>query len=421
MNRTAKLAIKIGLPVLILLGAGGMTARLIASREEPEKTDKQQKAVLVDTQTLERRAHKLDVRASGTVIPARQTDIQPQVGGRVTWLNDSLVPGGIVSEGERLVQIDRSDYQLAVDQQETALQQAKAQLELEEGQQEVAQREWKLFQKEANKQADSDYDPSLALREPQLKSAKAQVEAAKSRLEQARLNLRRTSVAAPFDGFIRQESVEEGQLVGTQSRLATLVGTDAFWVRLSLPTHMIGYIDIPTVNAQEGSMATVHYSLGDRQIEREAQVIRLLGDLDPAGRMARVVVEIDDPLGLGQMEKAGNKTRGIPLLLDAYVDVLIEGNTTEEMVEIPRRALHNGDEVYLYEDGKLAIRTVEIGWRRPDSVLVRSGVGEGAELIVSPLPQPVEGMRLKIGSNDEPTTSDDSTETAPKTEGTTEE
>jgi hypothetical protein len=134
-----------------------------------------------------------------------------------------------------------------------------------------------------------------------------------------------------------------------------------------------------------------------------------------------VLVEIDDPLGLDNMKETESNTRGIPMLLDAYVDVLIDGNTTEEMVEIPRQALHNGNEVFLMEEGKLAVRTVEIGWRRPDSVLVRSGVDQGAELVVSPLPQPVEGMRLKTKAEASSTGDEAATENTPKTEGTTDE
>ena len=394
MTRTARLALKIGIPILILAGAGGLTAKLIASREEPEREEAEQQAVLVETAKVERAEHRLDVRANGTVVPARQVVLQPQVSGRVVEIDADLVPGGIVKEGERLVQIDRSDYEIALEQRQTALAQARAQLEIEKGQQQIAEREWKLFKEQAEKLSAID-DPSLALRRPQLNSAKAQVDSAKSQVKAAKLNLERTSVEAPFDAFVRSENVEVGQLAGQQSQLATLVSTDAFWIRLSVPTNKIPYIDIPGVNAEKGSEATVRYRAGENKIDREARVIRLLGDLDPAGRMARVLVEIDDPFAIEEMADNGRKNRGLPLLLDAYVDVRIEGNRKKELIEVPRRAVRNGDQVYVVRDGKLAIETVEIAWRRPKTLLVASGIDDGATVVVGLLPQPVEGMLLK--------------------------
>ena len=402
MTRSTKIALKYGLPILILLLAGGFTARLISQREPPAREEVEAKPVLVEASTVQRKEHRLDVRASGTVIPARQTTVQPQVAGRVVWVNDSLVPGGVVKEGERLVQIDRSDYQLALEQQQNALEQARAQLAIEKGQQDVAKREWELFKKQAEEVVDPESDPSLALRKPQLESARAQVEAAKSRVKRAKLDLQRTRVDAPFDAFVRDESAEIGQLAGTQSQLATLVSTDAFWIRLSIPTGTIKRIDIPGVNADEGAEATIHHTVDGETIERRGQVIRLLGDLDPAGRMARILVEIKDPLGLAEMQKNDEDLRGVPLLLDSYVDVRIEGNTTEKLIEIPRRSVHNGNETYVIRDGKLAIEQIEIAWRRPNTVLVRSGIDDGATIVTGPLPQPVEGMPLEPAAQTKP-------------------
>jgi RND family efflux transporter MFP subunit len=402
MSRNTKLALKVGLPILILVAAGGLTATLMASREAPEQSEPEEQAALVETRTVERREHRLDVRASGTVIPARQVQLQPQVSGKIVDVHPAVEPGGLVDKGEQLVQIDRSDYQLAVEQREAAVEQASAQLEREKGKQQVAQREWELFKEEAEKLTGEKQDPSLALRKPQLMSARAQVESAKSQLESARLNLERTSIEAPFDALVRDQSAEVGQVAGTQGPVATLVSTETFRVRLSMASDKIPQIDIPNVNAEKGSEAMVYYEVGDQKIEREARVMRLLGDLDPAGRMARVLVEIVDPLGLENIEgDAPNQIRGMPLLLDAYVDVQIEGNETRELIEIPRKAVRNGYQAYVVDDGKLAVEEIEIVWRRPDTVLVSSGLEDGERVVTGPLPNPVEGMPLKIESGDE--------------------
>jgi RND family efflux transporter MFP subunit len=329
------------------------------------------------------------VPAKGTVIAAREVAIQPQVAGELVMVNTNLVPGGIVGAGETLVKIDPRDYRVAVEEAQTALAQAQAELKLEQGRQKIAEREWELFKGEASPSRDA----ALALRQPQLESAQAAVEAARARLERAQLNLQRTTVVAPFDAFVRSESAEVGKFVLPQTMLATLVGTEAFWVRASVRMDDVGNIDIPGVTATSGSPVTIRYDAGGVPIERAGRVTRLFGDLDPAGRMARVLIEVRDPLVI---DPDVSRRPRVPLLLDAFVDVEIEGNQARELIEVPREAIHEGNEAYVFTPaGTLEIQPVEIAWRLPKTVLVSRGLEEGQRVVVSRIPTPVEGMKLR--------------------------
>ena len=78
------------------------------------------------------------------------------------------------------------------------------------------------------------------------------------------------------------------------------------------------------------------------------RVLRLLPNLDPAGRMARVLVEVDDPLGL-RGEGSGDSD-GLPLFADSFVHVEIEGRSVIPAIEIPREWLHEGHRVYVMTD-----------------------------------------------------------------------
>ncbi len=400
-------------PLLILGGGIGLASLLFASREEPEKSDPEQKAVLVETRTVERGTHRIDVDAQGTVVPARQVQLNPQVSGRLVDVHDNLQTGGLVRKGETLAQIDRSDYALTVEQRETNLAEAKANLDIEQGQQVIAKEEWELFQQQVES---ADIDSSLALRKPQLQQARVRVEAAEANLKQAQLNLSRTAVEAPFNAVVRDESSEIGQLVNAQTSLATLVGTDEFWVRVSIPVERIPDISIPGVNATEGSPVDIRYSIGRKTIERQGRVLRLQSDLDPQGRMARLLVTVDDPLQLETLDEAQKTdptagTRGIPLLLDAYVDVHIRGSRTEPLIEVPRQAIRNGDQAYVVDDDDtLDIRSVEIAARRPDTLLIRSGVNDGDPLVLSPIASPIQGMSLRTTTADDPDLSPDPNE-----------
>lgn len=375
------------LPVLILAGAFVVAAILVATRPVPEQHAVEDKGTLVATIAAATATHALRVAAQGVVIPAREIMLQPQVGGRVIYVSPNLVPGGFVDTDEVLFRIDPTDYELAVATQKTSLAEAEAAFSLEQGRQQVARKEWTLFEDAAAGQQ----DPSLVLREPQLRSAEAKVAAARAQLRQAQLNLRRTSVAAPFSAIVRSESIDIGQTVNSQSQAARLVGTGSFWVRASVPMDQLAYIDFQG-GAGKGSPARISYDLGRDFIRRDATVVRLLGDLDQAGQMARVLIEVADPLGRDSGQA--------PLLLDSYVDISIQGNAMLEAVEIQRAWLHNGNYVYVMQGAQLSIREVTVGWSRPETVLVVSGLVDGDAIVTTPIKAAVPGMKLRTASQE---------------------
>lgn len=400
MKRIARLAV----PVLIIV-LGVVAARvLVATKPKPKRAPKSERVALVEVEQFTPHSAQTVVTANGQVIPSKRVVLTPQVGGKVIWTNEQLIPGGHVKKGATLVRIDPRDYHVAVQQREAELNRARLELEVERSRQSVAQREWEIFARTDNGagtptpdtagKADAGGEEdlgSLALREPQLRTAQVQVKAARSATERAQLELNRTTLTAPFDAVVQMESVDVGQVVGPSSQIATLLDTSAFWVQVSIPIERLTQIAIPGVNATEGDAVKVVQDVGDTSIVREGRVLRLLGDLDPVGGMARLLVEIRDPLGLGAEEP------GLPMLVGAFVRVEIQGRTLDGVYEIPRSALREGDRLFVMnEDDKLEIRDIKIAWGRAHSVLVRNGINERDRVIVSRVATPVEGTALRV-------------------------
>ena len=86
-------------------------------------------------------------------------------------------------------------------------------------------------------------------------------------------------------------------------------------------------------DGSKGSEVTVIQKAGSDSVSRKGHVIRLLGDLDTNGRLARLLVEVDDPLNLK------NKEAQLPLLLGSYVTVEISGKSMDNVAELPRSAV----------------------------------------------------------------------------------
>lgn len=372
--------------IIVIIVIGVVAARyLIKTKPRVSKRPAERTASLVTAVPLQSQSQKVRIIAMGTVIPSREIVLKTPVGGEIISLEENFTPGGILQEGAALLQIDPRDYELALQQKERVLSDAGYASKIEQGRQDVAQREWDLLYGEnGGKETESD----LALRKPHLEKVQADIKAARADLELAKLNLSRTRVAAPFNGLVLNKYVDKGAFVAPQEKLADLVGTDEYWVQVSLPPDRLQWLKIPRANDETGSPVRVFY----RQGIRDGQVIRLLGNLTKEGRMARLLVSVPDPLGLS------SKDRDIePLILGEYVRVEIEGEELQEVFPIPRTALRNDREIWLADrEGKLAIRPVEIIWRDETQVLVRDGLQSGDLLIISNLAVPVDGMAVRV-------------------------
>ena len=371
--------------LLIAVGIGGARF-LIATKPKVSKRPPEKMAPLVRTAALQAENYTFNIPAMGTVIPARETGLEVPASGEVIYVHPELTEGGMLAKGTKILQVDPKDYELALHQKRRALADAEYAYKLEQGHQDVARQEWSLLY--GDKPMDEG-ESDLALRKPHLEKVKVEIEAARAELEQAEINLKRSTLTAPFNALVLNSYVEQGSQVSSQERLADLVGTDNYWVQVSLPLDRLKWIQVPNGEQAEGSVVKIFYRTDNVKI---GKVIRLLPDLSKEGRMARLLIEVNDPLDL-----KAKKEKQPMLLIGEYVRVSIEGEELQNVFQVPRSALHNDSEVWIVnEEGKLSIRPVKTIWRDQGSVVVSDGFKSGENLVISDIAAPVEGMDLRI-------------------------
>jgi RND family efflux transporter MFP subunit len=380
------------LPLAVLAGGIIGAVRLYETGPKARRKIPRKNAALVQVQEITRNDTHANIKVMGTVVAAREIVLQPRVSGEVVKISPKWEPGGQLEAGEFILQIDPEDYELAVEQARSAVAQARYELKLEQGHQDIARREWELL--DVKKDA-SELDRELALRKPHLKHAQAKLDAAQANLKQAQLDLDRTMVKAPFNCLVTAENIDLGAQVSPQTQLGTIVGTDEYWVRASVPVDQLQWIRFPESEGTPGSPAVVqqHLDTGS-QSKRRGHVVRLMGDLEQQGRMAQVLISVPTPLKMDEAE-----ADGVPLLIGSYVNVNIRGKKIENVIPLPRTALREGNEVWIMsEDNKLDIRKVRFVWRNRDTVFVRNNIHAGERLVISDLAAPIEGMGLALSS-----------------------
>ena len=373
----------LALPVTVIAAGFFIAFALVETAPKAERKAPEPQALLVDAVEITLRDVRVRVQGMGPVTPAREVEVRAQVGGEIVELSDELIPGGLFREDDPLLRIEPKDYELVVRQRRSEVAEAERDLKLELGQQEVARREYELLG-----EVITDEDRELVLRRPQLASARLRLAAAEAALEDAELDLARTAVKAPFNAFVRDKHVDVGEIVATTTPLVTLVGTDEFWVEISLPVDDLRWLEIPRRGDARGSPVEIHATGG----KRKGHVARLAGDLEPEGRMARIIVSVSDPMALdpGREDEPG-------LLIGAYVRAEILGKRIEQVAPLARGLVREGGVVWVIDENEtLEIRPVDIVYRGREQVIVAGGLQEGDRVISTDLPAAVAGMPLRL-------------------------
>lgn len=393
MKKIIVLIIQLALSMLIIGGAilGGKF--IISHKKVAQKSENVSIPPIVEVLRAKKAILPVFIKATGTVVPSKEVIIKPQVGGEIIWISSKCAPGKFVEKGDILFKIDSQQYKMAVENQKGQLAKTVFEFDLEKGRQIVARREWQLVGSKNKHLAAED----LALRKPHLANVEASLKSARSALARAELEVERCTIRAPFKGVVTEKFSDQGQIISAGSQLLKLVSRESFWVYATVPVSQIDKLaqnpsssnlisDDNPVN-YSGVRAKVIEVLGERTIVKEGTLLDVLPDLQQDGRLARVLIEVKDPL----------ESSHLPLLLYSYVNVEIDAKPIADSYLIPRRAVREGDRIWIADENlQLQFRKVAILWRKETEVIVRDGIAENDAIITSLISSPVPGMKLRI-------------------------
>lgn len=381
--------VRVGLPLIILASAVAVTALLMGTKPRAEKRPPTDTAPLVRWEAARKSDHPVTVTAMGTVLAASQIELAARVGGQVEWISSNLIPGGRFKKGEPLLKLDKADLTLALDEARGKVQQARADLALEQGNQDVAQKELALMEATTGHKVKNQ---ALALRKPQLAKAKANLALAAADLDKALLDLSRSELHAPFDGLVISRSAPVGTLVAAGQKVATLVADAAWWVEATLPVADLAWLTLPGPTGGPGSRARI---LTRNGAAFDGHLLQILGDLSADSRMARILIEVPAPM------KQAEALNAPPLLLNSYVNVELQGKHLKGVIPLPDRALRDGSEIWVADGDTLRIRSVRVAWREGATLFVDRGLAPGERVILSDLSAPADGMKIRTGEKKE--------------------
>ncbi len=373
---------KVVLPLAVLALASLVAGIMIAtsspvSGRPSERTLRAVRVVPVETRTVQ-----LSVHSQGTVAPRTESELIPEVSGRVVWTAASLVSGGYFDQGEALLRIAPEDYAAAVERARAALR--RAQGENRHARQNLKRRKGLASQDMVSEAALDDAERTARVADANLREARVL-------LEQAERDLGRTEIAAPFSGRVREEHVDVGQFLNRGQAFATLYATDFVEVRLPIADAQLAYLEIPIWQRRSRPdevlpevMLTARFA--GSEYEWHGRVVRTEGEIDPKSRLVHVVARVAN-------DAAGGTP---PLPVGLFVQAQIAGRSAQDVFVIPRQALQRHGRVFVLDsEDRLQFREVEVLRIVGDDALIRDGLAEGERVCISPIQAPVEGMQVQ--------------------------
>lgn len=192
-------------------------------------------------------------------------------------------------------------------------------------------------------------------------------------VKQAELRLARHSITAPFNGTYMEVYMEVGAYVNTGGRIATIIATDVLEVEVPVLISDVRWIHL-------GDVVKLHSD--ELNYDWTGTVSRISDYLDIETQQRSVFVRVP-----------GNS--GTPLYAGEYLIAAFKGGAVPDVMEIPRNALFNSDEVFTIIDGLLKLQQVNVIKKNEKTALI-NGVEKGIFVVAQPMISVAENTPVKI-------------------------
>jgi len=382
----------LSLPPLLLLGCivASLGCQSSAQTDSPPPREAQptrQAAVY----TVQLQPWPLIIRSQGVLVADEVASVGTKMAGSVVKVHVDL--GDLVHAGESLVELDRDEFQLHVDQAEAQLAQARSAMGLKPEQpvaslqprnsppvrQEQALWDEAKASLERGKElqdqsviAPADFGQIVANERVAEARYAGALNAAQEKialigvreveLALARERLRNTVVVAPFDGLVQQRLVAPGDYVQVGDQIATLVRGDPLRFRGTVPEHHTQSLVVgQAVRLQIEGIAE----------PRAAQVTRISPSLEQASRSLMFEAEL------------ANGTQQLRTGLFAQAEIVL--NPQAVALVVPHAAVvefAGAEKVWKVIDGMAGEQEVLAGQRRSSGIEILSGLTAG-DMILS--------------------------------------
>ena len=362
-------------PIVIFFTACIIVMLLIVSKPSVKPASKKYIAPLVKIDKVESEDIQVRIFSQGSVKSSKEIILSSEIAGKINWVSSKLQSGSQFNKNDILLTFDKRDFELALIVAESNLSQAMLGYERELAEFQLANKEWD--------QIGEGTGSSLTLREPQLNRAKSLLASAEAGYEQAQRNLDRCVIRAPFNGIVKSKNVDIGTVAGPGIPLAQIYSIDSVEIELPINQNELNFLDDNNMN--KVILSNESYGILNEWI---GKIDRKSNSIDPRTRMQSVYAKVLEPY-----KKVKDK---LPLKIGMYVNAEIIGVKINNSIKIPRDLINDNTVWIVNEENELEKRNVEILFFDKDYVVLKKGLNNGDQLLLTQLSIMIENMKVRL-------------------------
>jgi RND family efflux transporter MFP subunit len=333
----------------------------------------QEEVVPVEVQTVERSTVTETISAVGMVEAWHDVAVSAEASGKVIEVRAD--EGDAVKKGSVIVRLDDELAALGVAQAEAQVAMARANAA-----------KMKRDLRRAEELFGTKDISESRIEEVRLgaETAEAALQSAEVALKMGRRQLADTQVRSPINGKVAVRRVDVGEMVAPGAPVATVVDLSRVNVRI-----MVSETEIAKFRVGQKAHLTVAAYPNER-FEGKVSKVGLKADFQTRSFSVEIVVarNPDERLKAGMIARAEVEVR-------TYADVLL----------IPQDAVldRSGEKsVYVVGSDKAAKRSLILGRRWDEQVVVERGLNVGDRLVVAGHEKLSEGTKVEVGNQPEP-------------------
>ncbi|WP_299352521.1 HlyD family efflux transporter periplasmic adaptor subunit [uncultured Shimia sp.] len=389
---------------------GAVSERMARDSRPPQGSER---VFAVNVLTAEPARVAPELVAFGEVRSRRSLEVRAKTAGTITSLSPRFEEGGMVTQGDTLVQIDPVPAEFALTRAQNDLLDAEAEqrdaarvLELARDELAAAEAQWGLRQKALDRQLDllarevttsaavetaeiavSSANQAVVTRRQSEAQAEARVDQAVTRLERARVAkaeaeraLDQTTLVAGFSGTLSEVAVVKGRLVSVNEKLATLIDAEALEVAFRVSTAQ--YVRLVGESGQlPASEVTATLNVFGENLVATGVISRESAIVGEGETGRRLFARLDAPRGL----KPGD-----------FVTVRVREAMMENVVKLPATAMDaQGRVMVVDENNRLEAISVTLLRRQGDEILLSGEEIAGQKIVTRLTPLLGPGIQVK--------------------------
>ncbi|MDY0297662.1 MAG: efflux RND transporter periplasmic adaptor subunit [Acidobacteriota bacterium] len=365
-----------------------------------EKSDEKASALPVRVVPAERGRLPLRLRVSAVADVWEKAVMKAEISSTVESL--SLRIGSRVQAGQVLVKLDDREPRLEMERAETAKLKALSEFLVNEDVEielpEIAAAEKQQLQElrerylkaaadfeagriseNAFQKISEEYDTRMvfsgALRED-IRRAKDGLSDAMIQLKKARLDLKRTTIRAPFSGIVADIQISLGEKVSAGRELVKVVNLDSLYLK--------GYaLESEIRHLRKGTGARILMDSYPDEIFR-GEIESISPEVDSDKKTLTVYVKVDN--------------QDHRILPGMHAEMDIEYKVFENVIKVPRKAvlIRQNPLVFVVQDQTAIWKYVELGENNDEEIHIKSGLNEGELVVVEGQMTLAHQSRVKI-------------------------